>query len=120
MADSSARFQSFEAFFPFYLYEHSEPTNRVLHYLGTSAALGLALTAALTLNPLLLLAAPVAGYGPAWVGHFFIEKNRPATFSYPVWSFMGDFRMLFLFLTGQLAAHLPDGPVYPPGQAPTE
>jgi hypothetical protein len=111
---SDPRYPSFEAFFPFYLSEHADPRNRVFHYVGTSGAVLLVLTAAVTLQPLLLLAVPIAGYAPAWIGHFIIEKNRPATFKYPVWSLMGDFRMLYLALTGQLQAHL-DRPVSPPG-----
>ena len=99
-------FASFEEFFPFYLGEHSDPLNRTLHYIGTASAIGLA-TWSLTVGPVWLLAflLPV-GYGPAWIGHFIIEKNRPATFKHPLWSLRGDFRMLRLFLTGQLSDKL--------------
>lgn len=99
-------FESFEEFFPYYLSEHSDPVNRVLHYIGTASAIGLA-GWSLTVGPwwLLFLLVPV-GYGPAWIGHFLIEKNRPATFKHPLWSLRGDFRMLRLFLTGQLGERL--------------
>ncbi|MEK9707827.1 MAG: DUF962 domain-containing protein, partial [Alphaproteobacteria bacterium] len=61
----------------------------------------------------LLLIAAVAGYGPAWIGHGFVEKNRPATFTHPVWSFLSDFRMLYLWITGQLAPELSGAGVLP-------
>lgn len=111
---AEARFKSFWAFFPYYLSEHSSGPNRLLHYIGTLMATLTLLTAVVTLNPWLLIAVPLLGYGGAWVGHFFIEKNRPATFTYPVWSLMGDYVMLFLAVTGQLKKYMPDGPVAPP------
>ena len=100
---SETRFQSFEEFWPFYVGEHKNPVNRALHYAGTSMAVGAVATAAVTLNPLWLLAAPVVGYGPAWVGHFFIEKNKPASWTYPLYSLRGDFRMLGYALRGKMA-----------------
>jgi hypothetical protein len=100
------RFQSFEAFWPYYLGEHRDPLNRRMHFVGTACALATVATAVTTLNPVLLLFAPLFGYGFAWVGHFVVEKNRPATFTYPLWSLRGDFRMFFLTCTGGLAAHL--------------
>lgn len=99
-------FADFEAFWPFYLREHSHPVNRALHVAGTAAGVTLAGVAVATLNPLLLPAAFVAGYGPAWVGHFVVEGNVPATFEHPLWSFRGDFRMCRLALTGRLGPHL--------------
>lgn len=99
-------FADFEAFWPYYLNEHSDPRNRALHFAGTATALAVAATAVVTLNPLLLAALPVVGYGPAWVGHFIIEKNRPATFIHPLWSLRGDLRMFRLMATGQLGPHL--------------
>jgi hypothetical protein len=106
---ASPRYRTFGEFFPYYLSEHADPRNRVLHYLGTTLAVATALTALALLNPWLLLVVPIAGYGPAWVGHLVIEKNRPATFTYPVWSLMGDFVMLGLFLTGRLRDRLASG-----------
>ena len=96
------QFKTFAEFYPYYLSEHADPVSRKLHYLGTSLALGLMAYALVTANWSLLIAVPVAGYLFAWIGHFFFEKNRPATFTYPLWSLMGDFRMFFEALTGRL------------------
>lgn len=99
---SEERIDSFEEFWPFYVGEHKDPMNRALHYAGTTMVLGTVAAAALTLNPTWLLLAPVVGYGPAWIGHFFIEKNKPASFSYPLWSLRGDFKMYALALRGKM------------------
>ena len=98
--------KSFEEFWPFYLGEHKHALTRNLHFGGTSAALCLAAYGALSGHTGLIPFALVCGYGPAWVGHFFIEKNRPATFKHPLWSFRGDFRMLGMALTGKLTGEL--------------
>ncbi len=103
MAD---RIQSFEDFWPFYLGEHRDPLNRVLHFIGTTAGVSIALFAVVTFNPLAIPAALVAGYGPAWIGHFFVEKNRPASFKYPLYSLRGDCRMWCRFVTGRLTGEL--------------
>ncbi len=103
MAD---RFRTYEEFWPFYLKEHSKPATRAWHFVGTGLGLALLVVAALTLNPWLVLLALVSGYFFAWVSHFSIEKNRPATFTYPLWSFVSDWRMFFLFLAGRLDAEL--------------
>lgn len=100
----SERLTSFEEFWPFYVAQHLDPVNRALHLAGTTMALGC--VAASPVFPPALLAAPVFGYGPAWVGHFFFEKNRPATFTYPRWSLMGDFKMYALTLTGRMGPEL--------------
>ncbi len=99
-------FETFEDFWPYYVHEHQDPTNRVLHYVGTSLAIGTVAAAALTLNPAWLIATPIVGYGPAWIGHFLIEKNRPATFKHPLWSLRGDFRMLKYAALGKMAAEV--------------
>jgi hypothetical protein len=99
-------FETFEDFWPYYVHEHQDPANRVLHYVGTSLALGTVAAAALTLNPAWLIATPIVGYGPAWIGHFLIEGNRPATFRHPLWSLRGDFRMLKYAALGKMAAEV--------------
>ena len=98
--------RSFREFWPHYLSEHRSAESRLLHVIGTAVAVAFILLLTLTGNLWFLLAAAVAGYGFAWVGHFLIERNRPATFRYPVWSLMGDFRMFALACTGQLDREL--------------
>ncbi len=83
-----------------------DPVNRALHYVGTISAATTLAAAVVTLNPFLLPLVPVVGYAPPWIGHFIIEKNRPATFTYPLWSLRGDLRMLRLAVTGQLKEQL--------------
>ncbi|MEZ4402287.1 MAG: DUF962 domain-containing protein [Kofleriaceae bacterium] len=99
--------QTFEEFWPYYVSQHLDPTCRALHFAGTTLAL--ACVAATPWVPPAILAAPVCGYGLAWVGHFVFEKNRPATFNSPkhaVWSLRGDFRMWRRILTGRMAAEV--------------
>lgn len=100
------RYQSFAEFWPYYLREHSKPATRALHYFGTSLVVVIALFAIATGNWWLLLAMPVAGYFFAWVGHFGIEHNRPATFKYPLWSLIADFKMWGCWLTGRIEREL--------------
>ena len=100
------RIANFAEFWPYYLREHSRPATRALHYFGTSLVLALAAYALLTGKLLLLIAIPLAGYFFAWVGHFGIEKNRPATFTYPLWSLGADFKMWWMWLTGRLGPEL--------------
>jgi hypothetical protein len=96
-----ARFDGFRDFYPFYLAEHANRTSRRLHFTGTSIAVVLALTALVTQRWWLLAAALVTGYALAWVGHFFFERNRPATFRHPIFSLMGDFRLWWEIVTGK-------------------
>lgn len=97
---------TYAEFWPHYLREHANPRSRALHYIGTALAIALMLAAIILLDPRYLLAAVVAGYFWAWIGHFFIERNRPATFTYPVWSLVSDFRMFFFWLAGRLGPEL--------------
>jgi hypothetical protein len=96
---------SYEEFWPYYVSEHMEPITRHLHFVGTTLVLA-ALVAGVAVSPLWLLAAPLFGYGFAWVGHFFFEHNRPATFTHPLWSLRADFRMFRLTLLGRMPAEL--------------
>lgn len=101
----ASRLSSYEEFWPYYVSEHMVPTTRRLHVFGTTLVLAF-LVAAVLLDPLWLLAAPLAGYTFAWVGHFFFEHNRPATFTYPLWSLRADFRMFRLTLLGRMGPEL--------------
>ena len=102
----SRKYRSFREFWPFYLREHSKPQTRLLHYVGTSIVVAAAISALLSGRLLWLLAIPLAGYGFAWFAHFRVERNRPATFTYPLWSLAADFKMWWLWLTGGLQAEL--------------
>jgi hypothetical protein len=99
------RFSTFEEFWPYYLSEHWKQVTRALHFAGTLCVCA-CLVLAVAVTPWWLLAAPLFGYAFAWVGHFFVEKNRPATFTYPLWSLRGDFRMFRLMLLGRIGPEL--------------
>ena len=99
----TAQFRSFAEFYPYYLGEHSNPTCRRLHFVGTSLVIALLAYTIGSGKWLLLLALPVFGYGFAWVGHFFFEKNRPATFTHPLYSLIGDFVMCRDILLGKIS-----------------
>lgn len=98
-----AEFDSFAAFYPVYLGEHARPMTRRLHFLGSGLALLCALRFFLSGNFWWLAGALVAGYGIAWFSHLVFEKNRPATFRHPLYSFMGDWLMFWQILTGKIA-----------------
>jgi hypothetical protein len=97
-----ARIDTFDDFWPQYVQAHRHPGNRALHYAGTTAALATLVGAAVSMNPAWLLLAPVVGYGPAWVGHFAFEKNKPASWEHPLWSLRGDLTMWTLALFGRV------------------
>lgn len=99
---TAERFASFSEFYPFYLAEHSNRTCRRLHFIGSLLVLGILGYALASQQWRWLLAMPLAGYGFAWIGHFLFEKNRPATFKYPLYSFMGDWVMLRDVLIGRI------------------
>jgi hypothetical protein len=96
------RYRTFAEFWPFYLGEHSAAANRWLHFIGTSLALVQIVYSLATQRFWMLLTALVTGYAFAWIGHFFLEKNKPATFTYPWFSFLGDWKMWSLMMTGRL------------------
>jgi len=95
------RFASFREFYPFYLSEHANPTCRRLHVVGSTLVLAVLAFACMTQRWTLLWLLPLVGYGFAWIGHFFFEHNRPATFKYPLYSFAGDWAMYWQVITGR-------------------
>ena len=95
-------YPTFADFYPYYLTEHANRTSRRLHFVGTSIAVGLLISALATSLWWLVGVALVQGYAFAWVGHFFFEHNKPATFKYPLYSLMGDWRLWWEMLTGKI------------------
>jgi hypothetical protein len=102
---SEKKFATFEEFWPFYVSEHAKKSTRKLHFVGTTGAM-VSIAAALLGKPKWLLVAPLIGYGPAWYSHFFIEKNRPATFKYPAWSLYADLVMWKKTIAGTMDAEV--------------
>ena len=98
--------QTFAEFWPEYLDAHRAPATRLMHYVGSSLAVACVLVAAATLDWRWLVAAPLAGYAFAWLAHLAIEHNNPKTFEHPLWSLIGDYRMLGLWLARRLQTHL--------------
>jgi hypothetical protein len=96
------RFASFREFYPFYLSEHTHPVSRRLHFFGSCGVLAFVALAVLQRNAWWLLGALLCGYGFAWIGHFVFEKNRPATFRHPFYSFAGDWVMFVDVLRGRV------------------
>ena len=103
-AGCPASYSSFEEFWPFYVSQHRRRRTRVLHFAGTTLGFLFLAPAIMTGRTLFVLWGLVAAYGLAWIGHFFIEKNRPATFRYPLWSFLGDMKMYALMWRGGMTA----------------
>jgi len=95
------KYQSLKEFYPYYLSEHQHPTSRLLHFVGTGLVLVVLVLAIALENYSWLAGIPVLGYGFAWVGHFFFEKNKPATFTYPFYSLASDFILFFDLLRGK-------------------
>ncbi len=103
---TTQRIKSFAEFWPFYVREHSLAATRTFHFIGTSFGLMAIILAAITTQGWFLLAGLVVSYGFAWSSHFFIEKNRPATFTYPLYSLRADLRMYGLMLRGRMQAEV--------------
>jgi len=101
-SQAQTRFTSFSEFYPYYLQEHADPTCRQLHFIGSWLVLAVIACSLIFNNLSLLWFVPIVGYGFAWVGHFFYEKNKPATFRYPVYSLMGDWVMFKDILIGKV------------------
>ena len=99
---ATERYKSFREFYPFYIHEHSNQTCRRIHVVGSALVLAILAAAIATRNPWWLIGMPLVGYGFAWVSHMTVEKNRPATFTYPVYSFMGDWMMFWEMVTGKI------------------
>lgn len=99
------RYVSFSEFYPFYLSQHSNKVNRALHVIGSVLSLLWVVFSVISHQLMHIPGFLLIGYGFAWIGHFFFEKNRPATFKYPLYSFIGDLRMAFDVLTFRLPFH---------------
>jgi len=97
------RIKTYKEFYQFYLTEHKDKTCRTLHFIGTFLVFVLIFAALFTGKNYLWALVPVMGYGFAWVGHYFYEKNQPATFKYPLWSLVSDFKMFFELLIGKIS-----------------
>jgi hypothetical protein len=94
--------KNFEEFWPIYVHQHMQPGTRVMHFIGTTLTLVFLAVSVFTMNPWWLLGLPVGGYFFAWVSHFTVEKNRPATFRYPFYSLAGDYKMYCLTCLGKM------------------
>jgi hypothetical protein len=99
-------FSTFEEFWPFYAGQHSKTGTRAFHFVGTTLGLASLVAAVAAGRPVLLVWGLVLSYGLAWIGHFAIEKNRPATFQHPWWSFLGDMRMYGLMWRGRMSVEM--------------
>jgi hypothetical protein len=95
------RIKSYREFYRFYLSEHQNKTSRILHFVGTFLVFALAVYFSITGAGWMWFSVPIAGYGFAWVGHYFFEKNKPATFKYPLWSLLSDFKLFFEIIFGK-------------------
>ena len=102
----SERIRGYRAFWPYYVSEHSRPGTRQMHFVGTTGSVALVVVAGVLGEPLLLIAALVCGYLFAWLSHLLIERNRPATFTYPLFSLAGDFHMWALMWQGRMGAEI--------------
>ena len=96
------RIKTYKEFYKFYLSEHQNTSCRRLHFIGTAIVFIVLFISIFKNNYTYLILIPIVGYGFAWVGHFFFEKNKPATFKYPLWSLVSDFKMFFDILIGKI------------------
>ena len=103
---SEKKIKTYDEFWDFYVAEHSHPMTRLFHFAGTSLSVVILVWVLRTGNLLYLPLCFVVGYGFAWFSHFLIEKNKPASFKYPFWSFISDYKMMFFMLTGKMNAEV--------------
>ncbi len=103
---SEKNIKTYAEFWDFYVAEHSEPLTRLLHFVGTTLSLVIIMWIFRTGNLLYIPLCFVVGYGFAWFSHFVIEKNKPASFKYPLWSFISDYKMMFFMLIGKMNAEV--------------
>lgn len=106
-------YSTFTEFWPYYLTEHRQASTRAWHYFGTSCALFVLIFALTSRAWGFIGLAFICGYLFAWLSHAFIERNRPATFTYPLWSLAADFKMLFCFITGRMSRELEKAGIAP-------
>jgi len=99
---NNTKFNSFKEFYPFYLSEHSKKSTKILHMIGSILVIFILLYSINNQDWSKLYYLPITGYGFAWIGHFFFEKNKPATFKYPIYSFIGDWVMLKDIIIGKV------------------
>jgi len=104
--NAGKKYKNFRSFYPYYLTEHADAKNRMLHFCGTLLFLGCLVAGIITGKWWLFVLIPVVGYGFAWAGHYFIERNRPATFTYPLYSLASDFVRFWHIITGQIDSRL--------------
>lgn len=103
---SEERIKTYAEFWDFYVAEHSQPATRYFHFVGTTLGLILLVWIIRSGNWIYLPVCFAVGYAFAWFSHFVIEKNKPATFKYPFWSFISDYKMMFYMLTGKMNAEV--------------
>jgi len=104
--NQQGRIKTFEQFWLFYVREHSTPGCRLFHFIGSSAGLVCLIATLITGNLWLIPLGILIGYAFAWIGHFFIEHNKPASFKYPLWSFISDWKMWGMMITGRMGAEV--------------
>ena len=106
MAMENERIKTYSEFWNFYVAEHSEPLTRYLHFVGTTLGIVLLVWIVRSGNWLYFPLCLIVGYGFAWFAHFFVEHNKPASFKYPLWSFISDYKMMFYMLAGRMNAEV--------------
>ena len=106
MAEETKKIRTYTEFWDFYVAEHAQPLTRYLHFVGTSLGVVLLVWIVRSGNWIYFPLCPVIGYGFAWFAHFFVEHNKPASFKYPLWSFISDYKMIFYMLAGRMNAEV--------------